>query len=101
MTTCEARLAIFLHELRDAMAAHGAQTSTGSLSRFFARHSITRKRRRSMPPSRWLGREDGPPSLVQNQNALDPNSIPTRNRRPPCRDAPERREKLDRVALVH
>ena len=45
LATYEARPAIFLHELRDALAEHGVQTSTSSLSRFFARHGITRKKR--------------------------------------------------------
>lgn len=44
LTTCEARPTIFLHELRDALAEHGVQTSTGSLSGFFTRHGITRKK---------------------------------------------------------
>lgn len=52
LTTYEARPAIFLHELRDVLAQHGVQTSTSSLSRFFARHGITRKKGRSTPPSR-------------------------------------------------
>ena len=47
-----ARPEIFLHELRDVLAAHGVQTSTSGLSRFFQRHRITRKKGRSMPPSR-------------------------------------------------
>lgn len=52
LTTYEARPAIFLHELRDALAQHGVQTSTSSLSRFFARHGITRKKGRSTRLSR-------------------------------------------------
>ena len=48
LTTYEARPAIFLHELRDALAERGVQTSTSSLSRFFARHGITHKKGRSM-----------------------------------------------------
>ena len=52
LATYEARPAIFLHELRDALAERGVQTSTSSLSRFFARHGITRKKGRSTPPSR-------------------------------------------------
>ncbi len=52
LTTYEARSAIFLHELRDALAERGVQTSTSSLSRFFARHGITRKKGRSTLPSR-------------------------------------------------
>ena len=43
LTTIDARPAIFLHELRDVLAEHCVQTSTSSLSRFFARHGITRK----------------------------------------------------------
>jgi transposase len=52
LTTYEARPAIFLHELRDILAGRGVPTSTSSLSRFFARHSITRKKGRSTRPSR-------------------------------------------------
>lgn len=48
----EERSEIFLHELRDALAERGVRTSTSGLSRFFARHRITRKRGRSTPPSR-------------------------------------------------
>lgn len=43
LSTYEARPGIFLRELRDALAAQGVQTSTSGLSRFFARHGITRK----------------------------------------------------------
>ncbi|CAO4136305.1 IS630 family transposase ISMex21 [Methylorubrum extorquens] len=52
LTTYEARPAIFPHELRDVLAQHGVQTSTSSLSRFFARHGITRKKGHSARPSR-------------------------------------------------
>lgn len=52
LTTYEARPEIFLHELRDALAEHGVQTSTSGLSRFFQRHRITRKKGRSTRPSR-------------------------------------------------
>lgn len=48
----EARPERFLRELRDALAEHGVQTSTSGLSRFFARHGITRKKGRSTRPSR-------------------------------------------------
>ncbi|CAO4135416.1 IS630 family transposase ISMex21 [Methylorubrum extorquens] len=48
----EARPEVFLRELRDALAEHGAQTSTSGLSRFFARHEITRKKGRCMRLSR-------------------------------------------------
>lgn len=44
LTLYEAQPQIFLHELRDALAERGVQTSTSGLSRFFARHGITRKR---------------------------------------------------------
>jgi transposase len=44
LSTYEARPGIFLRELRDALAAQGVQTSTSGLSRFFARHGITRKK---------------------------------------------------------
>ena len=50
--TYEARPTISLHELRAALAERGVETSTSGLSRFFARHGITRKRGHSMPPSR-------------------------------------------------
>lgn len=48
----EARPEIFLHELRDALAEQGVQTSTSGLSRFFARHGITRKKGRCTRLSR-------------------------------------------------
>jgi transposase len=48
----EAKPALFLHELRDALAEQGVQTSTSGLSRFFARHGITRKKGRSTQLSR-------------------------------------------------
>ncbi|MGH1588005.1 IS630 family transposase [Methylobacterium phyllosphaerae] len=44
LSTYEARPEFFLRELRDALAAQGVQTSTSGLSRFFARHGITRKK---------------------------------------------------------
>ena len=44
LSTYEARPEIFLRELRDVLAAHDVQTSTSGLSRFFARHGITRKK---------------------------------------------------------
>ncbi len=52
LTLYEARPASFLHELRDILTERGVQTSTSSLSRFFARHNITRKKGRSTRPSR-------------------------------------------------
>jgi hypothetical protein len=48
----EAQPELFLRELRDALAEHGVQTSTSGLSRFFARHSITRKKGHSTRLSR-------------------------------------------------
>ena len=52
LSTYEARPELFLRELRDALAAQGVQTSTSGLSRFFARHGITRKKGLST----WLSR---------------------------------------------
>ena len=52
LTTYQAEPQIFLHEFRDRLAEHGVQTSTSSLSRFFARHGITRKKGPRTPPSR-------------------------------------------------
>jgi transposase len=50
--TYEAQRTICLHELCAALAEQGVTTSTSGLSRFFARHRITRKRGRSTRPSR-------------------------------------------------
>ncbi len=44
LKTCEEQPQIFLRELRDLLGERGVQTSTSGLSRFFARHGITRKR---------------------------------------------------------
>ena len=52
LATCRRRPAIFLRELRDQLAQRGVQTSTSGLSRFFARHGITRKKGTCTPPSR-------------------------------------------------
>ncbi len=52
LATCRRRPAIFLRELRDHLAERGVQTSTSGLSRFFARHGITRKKGTCTPPSR-------------------------------------------------
>ena len=43
---------LFLRELRDALAEQGVQTSTSGLSRFFARHGISRKKGRRTQLSR-------------------------------------------------
>lgn len=52
LQTYEARPQIFLHELRAVLLKHGVDISTSSLSRFFARHRITRKKGRFMRLSR-------------------------------------------------
>lgn len=41
-----------LRELRDRLSERGVRASTSSLSRFFARHRITRKKGLSTRPSR-------------------------------------------------
>lgn len=43
---------IFLHELRAALAERGIHVAQSSLSRFFQRHAITRKKALATPPSR-------------------------------------------------
>ena len=43
---------IFLSELCESLAERGVCTSTSSLSRFFQRHAITRKKRQRTQPSR-------------------------------------------------
>ena len=48
----QARPQIFLRELRDALQEHGVEVSTSSLSRFFARQGITRKKGRCTQLSR-------------------------------------------------
>jgi transposase len=50
--TYQARPQIFLRELREALQDHGVAISTSSLSRFFARHRITRKKGRCTQRSR-------------------------------------------------
>src|SRR3954449_11994495 len=52
LQTYEARPQIFLRELRDALQEKGVTVSTSSLSRFLARHRISRKKGRSTQPSR-------------------------------------------------
>jgi transposase len=52
LQTCEAYPQIFLRELRDALQEQGVEVSTSSLSRFFARHAITRKKGRRTRLSR-------------------------------------------------
>ena len=52
LATCRRRPAIFLRELRDHLAQRGVQVSTSALSRFFARHGISRKKGTFTQPSR-------------------------------------------------
>jgi hypothetical protein len=47
----EERPLSFLRELRDKLPERGVRASTSSLSRFFARHGITRKQGLSTRPS--------------------------------------------------
>jgi transposase len=50
--TYEAQPELFLHELRDRLAELGLRVKVSSLSRFFKRHGITRKKTPATPPSR-------------------------------------------------
>jgi transposase len=50
--TYEAKPELFLHELRDRLAEQGLRVGVSSLSRFFKRHGITRKKTLATPPSR-------------------------------------------------
>ena len=52
LQTYAARPQIFLRELRDALQEKGVTVSTSSLSRFLARHRISRKKGRCTQPSR-------------------------------------------------
>jgi transposase len=52
LQTYEARPQIFLRELRDALREEGVTVSTSSLSRFLARHRISRKKGRCTQLSR-------------------------------------------------
>jgi len=52
LQTYEAHPQIFLRELRDGLQARGIAVSTSSLSRFFARHRISRKKGRCTQLSR-------------------------------------------------
>jgi transposase len=52
LQTYQARPQIFLRELCTTLAAQGVQTSTSGLSRFFARHGVTRKKGRRTRRSR-------------------------------------------------
>ncbi len=72
----EARPGIYLHKLRAALAERGLSTSTSGLSRFFARHRITRKRRRCTRPSK-SGRtwKDAREDWFASQETLDPDRL--------------------------
>jgi len=48
----EQKPGIFLHELKAALAEHGIHLAQSSLSRFFKRHGITRKKVPATSPSR-------------------------------------------------
>ncbi len=50
----EARRDMTIEELRSALAEQGLGFGYGTLWRFFARHRLTRKKRRPMPPSRTV-----------------------------------------------
>src|SRR5215213_10902582 len=52
LQTYQARPQIFLHELREILQEQGVAVSTSSLSRFLARHRISRKKGRSTRLSR-------------------------------------------------
>jgi transposase len=51
----EAKPGIFLRELREMLAKRGLRVGASSLSRFFKRHGITRKKTQATRPSR-IGR---------------------------------------------
>ena len=86
LATSEQEPRLFLRELRDRLAEQGVQTSTSGLSRFFARHRITRKKGRCTQLSR-SARTSGPPAKLGLRRS--PSSIRTgwcswtRQRRPP------------------
>ncbi|KQO86661.1 transposase [Methylobacterium sp. Leaf90] len=52
LTLYERRPGIFLHELKATLAEQGLPVAQSSLSRFFKRHGITRKKAPAMPQSR-------------------------------------------------
>ena len=52
LATLRRKPALFLRELRDDLGARGVQATISSLSRFLARHGISRKKGRCTPPSR-------------------------------------------------
>jgi transposase len=50
----EQRPGLFLHELKAALAERGLRVAQSSLSRFFKRHGITRKKAPATPQSRTV-----------------------------------------------
>ena len=60
----EARPGIFLRELRTALAERGIGVAQSSLSRFFKRHGITRKKQRPRGRAGPAGRESGARDVV-------------------------------------
>ena len=54
LRTFEARRDMTIEELRCALAGQGLCFGYGTLWRFFARHKLTRKKRRRTPPSRTV-----------------------------------------------
>jgi transposase len=83
LQTYETRPQIFLRELRDALQEHRVEVSTSSLSRFFARHRISRKKGRRTRLSRSGGRKGCPRGLVCRpaRPRSGPAGVPGRDRR--------------------
>ena len=52
LVTCRRKPAIFLRELREHLVRRGLQTNTSTLSRFFTRCGISRKKGTFTQPSR-------------------------------------------------
>ena len=78
----EAQPGLFLQELRDRLAERGLRVSVSSLSRFFKRHGITRKKHRPRGRAGSRGREGGPPVLVRGsaRSRSGPARVPRRGR---------------------
>ena len=70
LTTYEQRPEIFLRELREELANQGVATSTSGLSRFFARHGITRKKGSARSRAGARGRRTGAPGLIRRSARL-------------------------------
>ncbi len=78
----EAQPGIFLHELRDRLAERGLRVGVSSLSRFFKRHGITRKKHRPRGRAGLGGREGCPLGLVREatRSRSGPARVPRRDR---------------------